>query len=63
MAKSKPSKIVFPFDTVEVDGERDIGPSVIDVFGTEAQRQQARQHGVIPGENPDTGSGEQTPTS
>jgi hypothetical protein len=40
-------EVVFPFDVVEVDGEPVVGPSVLAVFGTEAQRRRARDLGVV----------------
>jgi hypothetical protein len=59
MADQTAPKVVLPFDVVEVDGEPDVGPSVLAVFGTEAQRRQARSLGIVPDE-PDE-SGEQPP--
>lgn len=56
MADQTAPKVVLPFDVVEVDGEPDVGPSVLSVFGTEAQRRQARSLGIVPDE-----SGEQPP--
>ena len=60
MAKRTKPKGALPFDIVEVDGERDVGPSVFAVFGTEAQRRRARRLGVVTDEDDD--SGEITPT-
>lgn len=62
MASKKKPKGALPFDIVEVDGERDVGPSVLAVFGTEAQRRRARSLGVVTDEDDDD-SGEITPTA
>ena len=51
----------FPFDIVEVDGEPVVGPSVLAMFGTEAQRRRARNLGVVTDDDDD--SGEITPTA
>ena len=59
MADATTPKPVLPSDVVEVDGEPDVGPSVLAVFGTEAQRRQARSLGIVSDE-PDE-SGEQPP--
>ena len=53
-------EVVLPFDVVEVDGEPVVGPSVLAVFGTEAQRRHARSLGIVTDEDDDE-SGEQTP--
>ncbi len=63
MADPSTPKLVFPFDVVEIDGKPDVGPSVLTVFGTEAQRRRARALGVITDEDDDDDSGEITPTS
>ena len=62
MASKKKPKGALPFDVVEVDGERDVGPSVFAVFGTEAQRRRARRLGVVTDEDDDDDSGEIAPT-
>ena len=61
MAKRTKPKGALPFDIVEVDGERDVGPSVFAVFGTEAQRRRARRLGVVTDEDDDSGEIAPTP--
>ena len=61
MADKTKLKGALPFDVVEVDGEPDVGPSVLATFGTEAQRRRARSLGVVTDEDDD--SGEITPTT
>ena len=62
MADQPAPEIVLPFDVVEIDGKPVVGPSVLAVFGTEAQRRRARALGVVTDEDDDD-SGEIAPTS
>jgi len=62
MADQPAPEMVFPFDVVEVDGEPVVGPSVLAMFGTEAQRRRARDLGVVTDEDDDD-SGEIAPTA
>jgi len=64
MASKKKPKGALPFDIVEVDGKRVVGPSALATFGTEAQRRRARTLGVVTDEDEDDDdSGEITPTT